>query len=61
MPQPEPGAAAQGAVVPGGAAEAAEIADGVLFVILFYAGVALGAGTPLALAYRLMARGAARR
>lgn len=32
------------------------IADGVLFVILFWAGVALGAGIPLALNFRRMAR-----
>jgi BASS family bile acid:Na+ symporter len=32
------------------------IADGVLFVILFYSGVAMGAGTPLALNFRRMIR-----
>jgi BASS family bile acid:Na+ symporter len=37
------------------------IADGVLFVILFYAGVALGSGLPLALIFRLKARRAAQR
>lgn len=37
------------------------IADGVLFVILYYAGVALGCGTPLALRYRWMAKRAQRR
>jgi BASS family bile acid:Na+ symporter len=35
------------------------IADGVLFVILFYAGAALGAGIPLVLHFRHMARKAA--
>jgi BASS family bile acid:Na+ symporter len=33
-----------------------EVGDGVLFVILFYAGTALGAGVPLALHFRLLAR-----
>jgi len=32
------------------------VADGVLFVILFYAGVALAVGLPLALNFRRMAR-----
>lgn len=37
------------------------IGDGVLFVILFYAGVAFAAGVPLALRFRLMAKRAERR
>jgi BASS family bile acid:Na+ symporter len=37
------------------------IADGVLFVILYYAGVAMACGAPLALRYRWMARRAERR
>jgi BASS family bile acid:Na+ symporter len=37
------------------------IADGVLFVILYYAAVAMCCGAPLALRYRWMARRAARR
>lgn len=37
------------------------IADGVLFVILFYSGVALGSGAPLALNFRRMIRNDERR